>query len=198
MIDNSFRQILPKLASYPVRICILMGIKPTTLTIWGLVLGVVSAYFVANHHFYLAILFWWLGRFCDGIDGIVARATQTNSKFGAYLDIVCDMAAYSVMVLAFNRIFPALHLEWSLILTLYVLCITSALALGQHIEPEATTDGRGIKLALGLAEAFETGLVYTLILLFPTYTQNICWLWIVTLSITVIARSIFAYRHLDA
>ncbi len=81
---------------------------------------------------------------------------------------------------------------------LYVLCITSALALGMQeasLDFEARDD-RGLRLGAGLAEGGETGLAYTLFLLLPNQLPLLTWIWLCVLAITVIARSGLAYRRL--
>ena len=133
---------------------------------------------------------WWLGRFFDGTDGILARRTKQTSNFGAHLDILLDMASYSVMVLAFQRLYPELSTTWIAIMALYVLCITGALSFGilQDAESIPGDDNRGLRLASGLAEAGETGIAYSVFLIFPAWIHITAILWLCVLSITVIAR----------
>ena len=41
----------------------------------------------------------------DALDGFIARATNTTSKFGTILDSIADLVFYSVMLL---KVFPTL------------------------------------------------------------------------------------------
>ena len=102
------------------------------------------------------------------------------------------------MVVAFDRVHPELHAQWVAILFLYVLCITSALALGmgESAQDRPPRDDRGLRLGAGLAEGGETGIAYTLFLLFPTQLPLLTTLWIVVLATTVVARTILARRLL--
>ena len=108
------------------------------------------------------------------------------------------MAAYSLVVLALDQVHPELHDRWLLILFLYVLCITSALALGaEEASLDAPSrDDRGLRLGAGLAEGGETGIAYTLFLLFPGQLGILTGLWIVVLATTVAARTMLARRLL--
>ena len=198
MIDNFCRNILSRCTQGLPRIYQALGITPNHLTGLGGLLAVLAAFSVAKGMLLLALALWWVGRFFDGCDGLLARATHQETAFGAYLDIVLDMTAYSVMILGFAWFAPELQLRWLAILCLYVLCITSALALGQG---EATVgkdarDNRGLRLGAGLAEAGETGIAYSLFLLFPQWLPTLSTIWLFVLIVTVISRSCLAYKLL--
>jgi phosphatidylglycerophosphate synthase len=175
-----------------------MGLTPNRITALGFVLSLVSAYLVSQYLLIPALAVWWLGRLLDGTDGIYARQTNQQTAFGAHLDILCDMASYSVMMLGFFVAFPNLHLNWIIILLLYVLCITGALSLGSFEEKNKmpSSDNRGLRLAAGIAEGGETGIAYTLFLLFPKYLNILTTIWIVVLMATIVARLILAKREL--
>ncbi len=83
-------------------------------------------------------------------------------------------------------------------LFLYVLCITSALALGAQEERLArpARDDRGLRLGAGLAEGGETGIAYSLFLLFPGWLPVTTAVWIAVLALTVVLRSLLAARSL--
>jgi hypothetical protein len=80
------------------------------------------------------------------------------------------------------------------------LCIASALALGMQEAKRAlpARDDRGLRLGAGLAEGGETGIAYSIFLLFPAQLALTTPLWVAILAITIVARSILAYRSLDA
>jgi phosphatidylglycerophosphate synthase len=160
----------------------------------------VAAGFTMLDMSWTAIAFWWLGRLMDGTDGIYARATGKVSDFGAYIDILLDMASYGVMPIAFSIAQPENAFLWQLVLLLYVLCITSALALGSLHEKRklSQTDNRSLRLAAGLAEGGETGIAYTLFLAFPGSVRPMIHVWIVVLIVTVVARTMLAWRTLEA
>jgi len=110
------------------------------------------------------------------------------------------MAAYSAMIVGFAVARPDLSLQWLCVLLLYVLCITSALALGMQEKAQgfAPRDDRGLRLGAGLAEGGETGIAYTLFLLLPAELPLLVHVWIAVLLTTVIARSLLAHRMLSA
>ncbi len=198
MIDNAFRSVLPRFTGPLIAQYRRFGLTPNAVSVLGFVLALASAWCIVRGWAVAALSLWWLGRLADGTDGILARATGRSSAFGSYLDIVFDMAAYSAMVLAFDHVHPALHERWMLILLMYVLCITSALALGMQ---EAAVDlpardNRRLRLGAGLAEGGETGIAYTLFLLLPAHVGSLTAVWIVLLAATVVARTLLAWRTL--
>jgi phosphatidylglycerophosphate synthase len=198
VIDNPFREILPRFAGPLLRGYAALGLSPNAVSLLALALAVVSAGCIVAGRPLLAITFWWLGRLADGTDGIYARSTGRATDFGAYFDIVLDMAAYSLVVVALDRVHPELHDRWMWMLLLYVLCIASALALGMQEARRETLprDDRGLRLGAGLAEGGETGIAYTLFLLFPSQLSWLTGLWIAVLATTVVARTLLARRLL--
>ena len=197
MIDQPFRQILPKFVEPLIKWYERSGFHPNQITFAALGIAVLAALLTAIGWYWLAILVWWLGRLLDGTDGIYARATGQTSHFGAFLDIVCDMAAYSVMIFAFAYRHPELMPLWLLILFFYVLCITGAVSLGATMRELNinSEDNRGIRLAAGLAEGGETGIAYTLFLLFPERVGFLAGLWVIVLATTVLARGFLAKKE---
>ena len=83
------------------------------------------------------------------------------------------------------------------LLFFYVLCITSALAFGalqNELGDFEDLDDRGLRLGAGLAEGGETGLAYTLMLLFPSYIDILSFVWLMILFWTVFSRTRLAWR----
>lgn len=198
MIDQPFRQWLAGRAGALIALYQRLGLSPNGVTLGGLILGISAAAALARGEDLLALALWWAGRLLDGTDGIYARAIGKTSDFGGYLDIVADMAAYSAMILGFAASRPAYLPWWFAILLLYVLCITSALALGalERREGLQRQDNRSLRLAAGLAEGGETGIAYTCMLVWPEWTTWWCPIWVSILSLTIIARTLVARSEL--
>lgn len=198
MIDNAFRALVPRFAGPLLGLYTRWGWTPDHVTVLGFGLAVFAATAVATGHPWAGVALWWVSRLADGTDGVYARASGQESDFGAYLDILLDMAAYGAMVLAFAIAWPAHLPQWTLMLFLYVLCIASALALG-HLESARALpprDERGLRLGAGLAEGGETGIAYTVFLLLPGLLPVTTWLWVGLLAATVVARTLLARRLL--
>ena len=169
MIDNAFRALLPRFVGPLLALYGRLGWTPNHVTVLGLVVAFLASAAVAFHFWWLAFVLWWLSRLADGTDGLYARESGQESDFGAYLDIVLDMAAYGGMVLGFAIAAPEFQAQWMAMLFLYILCIATALSLGMQEAKRAITprDDRGLRLGAGLAEGGETGIAYSVFLLFP-------------------------------
>lgn len=200
MIDNLVRKRLPLYVQPLIRTYERLHLPPNVVTACGLALATAAAFAVASRLFLVGLALWWLGRLFDGTDGIYARAIGRTTSFGAYLDILTDMAAYTAMPLALGIAFPAVAWQWTLVIALYVLCITSALALGAQETAlgAKARDNRGLRFGAGLAEAGETSILYTLCLVFPDAISVLVNVWLVVLAITVIVRTRLAYVVLSA
>lgn len=208
MIDQPFRAKLDLLSAKISKIYLTLHLRPNHITLLAFAFAIGAAVSIGIGQTYLALSIWWISRFFDGTDGLYARYIRQTTHFGAYLDIVLDMAAYSAVIIGFEFLYPHLAIYWSVIIALYVLCITSALALGQldsqnnnassSLANRSKLDNRGAKLASGLAEGGETGLIYTAFILFPNFLQPLLIFWISILSITVVARSLVAWRELNS
>lgn len=198
MIDHSFRKHLPKYTERLIAFYKWIGVTPNQISFISFVIACASAFLVAKQEFIVAIVMWWISRILDGTDGIYARATKQETLFGGFLDILCDMASYAVMIFGLNVAFPEQTTAWLIILFLYILCITGALALGSLQEKRKLPprDNRGLRLAAGLAEGGETGIAYTIFLLLPHFVFVTVWIWVGVLVVTIAARSRLAYEEL--
>ncbi|HIF99367.1 MAG TPA: CDP-alcohol phosphatidyltransferase family protein [Myxococcales bacterium] len=198
MIDNAFRALLPRFVAPVLALYARLGVTPNQVSALGFVIAICASTAVALDFWGLALALWWLSRLADGTDGLWARQSGLESDFGAYLDIVLDMAAYGAMVLGFAYAAPEFQLRWMAMLFLYVVCITSALALGMQEAKQAMAprDDRGLRLGAGLAEGGETGIAYSLFLLLPDYLWLSTGVWVVVLATTVLARTLLAFRTL--
>lgn len=74
-------------------------INPNTLTLFGLALSLVSALFFAKRDLLLAGGFLLASGFFDALDGLVARANNRMTKFGGFLDSVCDRFADAAVII---------------------------------------------------------------------------------------------------
>ena len=69
---------------------------PNFITTMSLFCGFYSILFSFKGNFYMAAVLILISGFIDGIDGRVARATNSESPFGKELDSLCDLVAFGV------------------------------------------------------------------------------------------------------
>jgi CDP-diacylglycerol---glycerol-3-phosphate 3-phosphatidyltransferase len=75
------------------------GLTPNALTVIGLAIAVVAAVAAASQALLAAGLLVVFGGAFDALDGALARATGTTSRFGAFLDSTLDRAGEAVVYL---------------------------------------------------------------------------------------------------
>lgn len=73
-----------------------VGLTPNMVSLLGLVFAVCAAFIPGHLSLFTLLIF--LNLVCDGIDGVMARKTKTNSDIGSIIDVCCD--TLSVMVVA--------------------------------------------------------------------------------------------------
>ncbi len=137
----------------------------------GLAIGLASVPLLAWERYDVALLVILLNRLIDGLDGAIARH-KGPTRFGGYLDIMCDMGFYAAVPFGFALARPDNALWAALLLASFVCTASSflgrAVLAAQRGEPD---DGaRGAKSffhAAGLVEGTETVIAFVLFCLFP-------------------------------
>jgi len=190
MIDSNFRVLLEKSTQPLVRWLVARRVHPNTLTWLSFFISTASCYFILTDFYLVALILWWTGRLFDGLDGLVARMAGLQSARGGFLDISLDMLAYSLVAFTFF-LRSEFDVLWCLVLVGYVMCITTALALG---SVEVKRDNRSLNLAQGLAEAGETGIFYSCVWLLPQFERDFLLLWLGLMVCTVGARFLAIYQ----
>lgn len=199
MFDETVRRRLAPALAPAARRLGRLGITPNHVTVATFVMASAAAALTAAGLSGAGLALWLASRVGDGLDGAIARETAQSTARGGYLDITLDMAAYSLMVVAFAVIRPELGIVWPMILTGYVLAITTTLALAAAAERAARTvsgTDRTYQFTPALAEAGETTVVYVLFYLFPAQVGLVAWTWCGVLLLSAVQRSMLAWRWL--
>lgn len=74
----------------------LMYIIPNLFTAMSCFFGMLSIFASTNHAFIKSVIFIFISLILDGLDGRVARLTNTSSKFGIEFDSLADIIAFGV------------------------------------------------------------------------------------------------------
>ncbi|MCI0654296.1 MAG: CDP-alcohol phosphatidyltransferase family protein [Methylococcaceae bacterium] len=67
-----------------------LGIKPTQITVTGLVLTIAACYSFYLEDYIITFVLMAIGRGCDAIDGAFARSTNQVTRFGGFVDSLVD------------------------------------------------------------------------------------------------------------
>lgn len=188
MIDMRVRPRITKFLVPMGRGLAAVGVTPAMMTVFGLLITVTGAIFVANSYFRTGALIVLLGSALDGLDGSIARASGTVSDRGAFLDSAFDrlgeIAAFAGLGVAMAGSPRAL--------LLIILAIGGAMLvpyMRARAEAEGL-DGRGG--LMGRAERvllFCIGLILGLI-------EPMLWVFVVTVWFTAGYRFATTYRDI--
>lgn len=151
----------------------------TTVTLFGGFYSIVAA---MQGVFDLAAIAIFVAMIADGLDGRVARLTQTASEFGAEYDSVADMVAFGVApaLVAYSWAFFTLgKIGW---LVAFMYTATGALRLSRFNIQRSTVDKRYFQ---GLPIPAAAGGLISMVWLAHTYDLGISWFrWpLLTISI---------------
>ncbi len=97
----------------------IVGINPNTLTLLGLLISIAAAIYFAKNEVLTAGSLLLLSGFLDALDGAVARENGRTTRFGGFLDSVCDRFADAAVLigamyggLTAFPLFPGLFPDW--------------------------------------------------------------------------------------
>lgn len=173
MVDKFLRETKEQVL-LPVAARFLAPIHPTVITLVSFGFGIVAAGFLAQGYTVQGLVFFLLNRVFDGLDGTVARLTNRQSDFGAYIDIVLDTVIYALIPAAI-----ALHVNtipgYICLITLLICFYVNAASwmyLAALLEKRnAGAAARGeittVTMPGGLLEGTETILFFVLFIVFP-------------------------------
>ncbi len=165
------------------------GVTPGVVTVVAWLAGAGACVAVTLRLWPAALALWLLNRLLDGLDGPVARAIGQTDR-GAYLDVVSDFSVYGGFVLGLAIAVPNARVSCVVLLFTYYVSGTALLTLSSLLERRRQNDRdeRSVRLTGGLAEGFETVVVYALFCLLPNATAVIAWTFSTAVAITAIQR----------
>jgi phosphatidylglycerophosphate synthase len=173
MIDSDLHPYIQKALARPARWLADHGCDANMITLIGAAMALPAFAALVFHAYMIALFFILLNRFCDGLDGVVARYQKKGpTDFGGYLDIVSDFIFYSGVVFFFALGQPDTALAAAFLMLSFIGTGTSFLAYAIIVEkrksypgvnPAAksgTTQKKSFHHAGGVMEGFETILLF--------------------------------------
>jgi phosphatidylglycerophosphate synthase len=174
MLDRFSTRLIRPAVQALARPLLRWGVSPNQITWAGFALGVLAAACVASQAWMAGLALLLCSRLCDALDGAVARASESSTALGGFLDIALDFVFYALMVLAFALADPTRNaLAAAVLLTAFVGTGSSFLAFaalaaqrGLHNPqyPEKSFYFLG-----GLTEATETLALLCAMCIWPAY-----------------------------
>ena len=194
MLDSTLRpakdRLLGPLARTPIG-----RLPPVAISGVGLAASLAAALAAWQLMPALAVTLWLLGRFADGLDGAVARASGRSSDVGGLLDFVFDTIGYAAIPLglAFGIDDRGTWIATAVLLATFYLNAVSLGYVAALLEKRGRapgTDGQLTSAVLprGLVEGTETIVFFTLALAFTGATATIWWVMAGAVLVTAIER----------
>ena len=198
MLDTVLRPIINRPLDAAGRLLAKRGVTANTVTIAGLLIGLLAAVAIALQYFATAFALIVANRISDGLDGAVARARAPTDR-GGYLDIVVDYVFYGSVPLAFALADPAQNALPAAAL-LAGFCLTSAsfltfatIAAKRGLET-AAHGRKSFFYSTGLVEGTETIAFFLLMTALPAWFPVLAWIFAALCVLTAVQRSALAMK----
>jgi phosphatidylglycerophosphate synthase len=169
-----------------------VGVTANQVTLAGFAIGIAAAACIAMRQWTLGLALLLASRFCDGIDGALARLTAPTDR-GAFLDITLDFLFYASIPLAFAMADPGANaLAAAALLAAFIGTGTTFLAFAaiaaQRGLKSVDYSNKGIHYLGGLTEATETLSCFALMCLWPAHFALFAWVFTALCVLTIGAR----------
>lgn len=197
MLDISLRPLKDKIFD-PLCSTIPTSISPLQITGAAFLSGGTSCIAAALGHPQPALFLWILNRVLDCLDGAVARQRKQSSDLGGFLDLLSDFIIYSTIpiccalglgttsnpVILQRRWLAVAIAESSFHVNNFVLFFVAAVTERKKAEKvkQGEKEDAGVKeltsvsMRPALVEGTESGVIFTLMLAMPAWTEALCWI----------------------
>lgn len=178
------------------------NVTATQISIAGFLVGMLALPMLYLNWYGGALFCILLNRIGDGLDGSVARLTQSTDA-GGYLDITFDFIFYSAVVFGFALVDPENNgLAAAALIFSFIGTGSSFLAFGIMAERRGIDNTRypnkGFYYLYGLIEGTETLIFLILFCLFPQYFASLAWVLATLCVLSTIVRIISGYKALSS
>ena len=199
MFDKAALKLTKPMIDGMARRLLALGITADQITFKGFAIGMMAAALIAFSHPVLAIVPLLLGRMCDGLDGAMARISNTQTDRGAFLDIALDFVFYASVPLAFAVADPVHNaLAGAVLLAAFITTGTSFLAYAAIAAKRGETSSdyptKGIYYLGGLTEGSETIALFLAFCIWPNFFAPLAYFYVVLCAFTTLTR-IWAGYH---
>ena len=167
---------------------ITLGMTPTAMTVLGLIVVITGAFVISSGRLALGAWIVLGGSVLDGLDGAVARASDSVTAKGAFLDSVFDRLGE---IAAFAGLGFALAGD-ARVLLLIVVAIGGALMVPYL---RARAEAEGLEGEGGLMGRAERIIVFSIGLIFGVVEQMLV-VFLILFWLTVVLRFVRIYRSI--
>jgi CDP-diacylglycerol--glycerol-3-phosphate 3-phosphatidyltransferase len=187
VLDTHFRGYVQPLFDKISSLAIGLGLTPIKITLMAFFTGMLSVLFLCFGWNIAAVAFLWISGLLDVIDGTVARKTNSSTDLGTFLDITFDRVVELGIILALGFSGLANSMMLLVLACAIVLSMTIFLTVGNLARKKGV---KSFYYQAGLVERTEGFIFFTLMILFPSYSNHIGYVFAVTIFITAVQRFI--------
>ena len=175
-----------------------LGLGANQLTLLGFSIGMGAAVLIATQHYLAGGVAILLSRLCDGLDGAIARRTQTTDA-GGFLDIALDFVFYASIPLAFALADPQRNaLAAALLLAAFCGTMSSFLAFAVIAAKRKMTNlswpDKSLYFLGGLTEATETLACFIAMCFWPQHFPLLAGVFAAMCAVTTCTRIWWGWR----
>jgi phosphatidylglycerophosphate synthase len=198
MLDKAAQSILKPALLILAKIVIKYGFNANNVSIAGVFIGFVAAFFIALNFYILALVLILISRIFDGVDGTVARMTQATDQ-GGFLDITLDFLFYASIPLAFAFANPSANaLAAATLLAAFMGTGSTFLAFAAMAEKRGMQStnlpDKSFYFLGGLTEATETIAVFVAMCIWPQHFAWLAYGFAALCCITIFTRMYWGYQ----
>jgi CDP-diacylglycerol--glycerol-3-phosphate 3-phosphatidyltransferase len=165
------------------------GLTPNMVTTIGVLLSIVVAVVIASGNLVVGGLLFLVASGFDMLDGAVARAAGTVTKFGGFLDSTLDR--YSETIVLFGVLYYLLQTSSAMTGALLVFAATTGSLLISYARARA--EAAGFHASVGLLARPERVVILAIGLLFGQLLPAL-WILAVGTHLTVFMRIFHVWR----
>jgi phosphatidylglycerophosphate synthase len=201
MLDKAIQAILKPAFTVAAKIAVKAGFSANNVSVFGVIIGFIAAFLIANQHTLIAAMLILMSRIFDGIDGTVARMTKATDQ-GGFLDICFDFLFYAAIPLAFAFANPAVNaLPAATLLAAFIGTGSTFLAFAVIAEKRgmhsSNLPDKSFYFLGGLTEATETIAVFVAMCIWPAYFAVLAYGFAALCCITIATRIYWGYKAFE-
>lgn len=193
MLDTKARKYIQPILDSFARVCLRIGVSANTLTVAGMLIGVLAALLVVNDHAVAGVMVLWLSGLIDAADGTLARLTRP-SAIGAILDITFDRVVEVAMIVALACLYPDARLSLVILAGIIAIAMSLFLSIGAAVTNQSI---KSFHYAPGLGERTEAFICLSLMVLDHVRLGLWTWFFIGVIVFTMAQRLYHAHRMLS-
>ena len=189
MLEKYFKSTAEKFAYPFIKICILLRIKPNTLSIIGLLIVFTGSFLVYNDFIGIGLLTLFIGSAVDGLDGPLARVTNQSSRLGGYIDSSVDRIAEMFIWCTFCIKFTSTNIE---------LMMVFAILTGSFLIPytRAKAESMGVYENIGLTPRPER-VIFAILYMALNLQSIFLYIFTILVWVTVFQRMNLLYKKMQ-